>query len=63
MLDPSQQPAYNPELPGKGVSCKTIFDCTVPWHMRDEFKRAEFMDVDPRPFAPPLFETEGETHG
>lgn len=44
-LDPSQSPAFSPSILAEGISCKTIFDCTVPYHLRDEFKRAEFMDV------------------
>ncbi len=54
-LDPSQSPEYNPGIAVKGISCKTIFDCTVPYHLKDKFRRALFMDVDPRPFAPELF--------
>lgn len=54
ILDPSQSPAYNPRLPARGVTAKTIFDATVPFTMRDEFTRAQFRDVDPRPFAPDL---------
>lgn len=45
-LDPSSSPEYSPSIAAKGISCKTIFDCTVPWHMKDQFKRAAFMDVD-----------------
>jgi 4-hydroxy-3-polyprenylbenzoate decarboxylase len=30
MLDPSHSPEYDPSLSAKGVSCKTLFDCTVP---------------------------------
>jgi UbiD family decarboxylase len=56
-LDPSQSPEYNPALRDKGISCKTIFDCTVPFKLKDKFKRAEFMDVDPAKWAPSLFET------
>lgn len=54
-LDPSQSPEYSHSIREKGVSCKTIFDCTVPFDLKDKFKRAEFMEVDPRPFAPELF--------
>lgn len=50
-LDPSATPEYDPSLPQKGVSCKTIFDCTVPFHLKDRFKRAEFMDVDWKRFV------------
>lgn len=45
-LDPSQSPAFSPSIRGEGISCKTIFDCTVPWAMKEEFRRAEFDDVD-----------------
>ncbi len=55
-LDPSQTPEYHPGIPAKGVSCKTIFDCTVPYHLKDKFIRAQFLEVDPKPFAPELFE-------
>jgi len=58
VLDPSQTPEFNPALPAKGVTCKTIFDCTAPFHLRAEFERAKFKDVDPRPFAPALFAAE-----
>ncbi|MDN4475513.1 UbiD family decarboxylase [Demequina sp. SYSU T00192] len=54
VLDPSQQPAYDPAIPAPGVTSKTIFDATGPFAMRDEFARAAFMDVDPRPWAPGL---------
>lgn len=55
VLDPSQSPDFNPALPARGTTCKTVFDCTAPFALRDEFKRAQFKDVDPRPFAPHLF--------
>ena len=45
-LDPTQSPDFSPLLPAIGTSCKTIFDCTVPIHLRDRFRRAEFMAVD-----------------
>lgn len=54
-LDPSQTPEYNPYIRDKGISCKTIFDCTVPYHLKDRFQRSKFMDVDPSRFAPELF--------
>ena len=54
-LDPSQTPEYNPSIHFKGATCKTIFDCTVPFLLKNHFKRAHFRDVDPRPFAPDLF--------
>ena len=33
VLDPTQQPEYNPALPAKGVTTKTIFDATAPFRM------------------------------
>lgn len=54
-LDPSQDPAYNPVLKDIGISCKTIFDCTVPYHLKGKFQRSKFMDLDPSRFAPELF--------
>ena len=55
VLDPSQTPEYNPRLSSKGTTCKTVFDCTVPFHLWEHFVRAQFREVDPRPFAPELF--------
>lgn len=54
VLDPSQQPEYDPTLPAKGTTSKTIFDATAPFHLKDKFERAHFRDADPRPFAPDL---------
>ena len=55
-LDPSQHPDYSPSIMDKGISCKTIFDCTVPYCMKDKFERSKFMETDPVPFAPQLFD-------
>lgn len=49
-LDPSQNTFYNPALKDKGISCKTIFDCTVPYDLKDKFQRAKFKEVDPTRF-------------
>lgn len=46
-LDPSQSPAFSPSIRAEGISCKTIFDCTVPWAMKEEFRRAAFDEADP----------------
>ncbi|MFA6847710.1 MAG: UbiD family decarboxylase [Lachnospiraceae bacterium] len=46
-LDPSSSPEYSNSIRDIGISCKTIFDCTVPFDMKDKFKRAQFMEVDP----------------
>ena len=51
-LDPSQSPDFSPTIPADGISCKTIFDCTVPYRMKERFRRAQFMDVDIARFLP-----------
>ena len=53
-LDPSQSPEFSPSIPAPGVTCKTIFDCTVPFHMKDQFRRPQFKEVDVRRFVPGL---------
>lgn len=45
-LDPSQSPEFSPSIPAASISCKTIFDCTVPFRMKERFRRAEFVEVD-----------------
>ncbi|MCD8115985.1 MAG: UbiD family decarboxylase [Oscillospiraceae bacterium] len=45
-LDPSSSPDYSPSISHKGISCKTIYDCTVPFHLKEQFKRAAFREVD-----------------
>lgn len=54
-LDPSQTPEYNINIPDKGIACKTIFDCTVPFHAKSNFKRARFKEMDYKKYAPELF--------
>lgn len=50
-LDPSQTPEFSPSIRDTGISCKTIFDCTVPYHLKERFQRAKFKEVDMRRFA------------
>ncbi|WP_435175540.1 hypothetical protein [Actinacidiphila sp. bgisy145] len=52
VLDPSRTPEYNPELPAKGVTAKTVDDATRPYALRDMFRRARFRDVGPTPWYP-----------
>ena len=54
-LDPSENPDFNPLIRDRGISCKVIFDCTVPFKLKDHFQRAKFKEVDPSRFAPELF--------
>ena len=51
-LDPSASPLFSPSIRERGVSCKTIFDCTVPWRLRAEFRRPDYADVDAAKFLP-----------
>jgi UbiD family decarboxylase len=38
-------------LPAQDNSCKTIFDCTVPYGLKESFRRPEFLAVDLRKFS------------
>jgi 4-hydroxy-3-polyprenylbenzoate decarboxylase len=51
-LDPSQSPDFSPFLSANGTSCKTIFDCTVPYALKERFRRPAFADVDVRRWFP-----------
>lgn len=51
-LDPSQTPEYSPGILQTGMSCKTIFDCTVPFHLKAHFERSKFKEVDVKRFLP-----------
>lgn len=42
VLDPSNDPAYNPFIRVHGIACKAIFDCTVPYTMKEDFVRQLF---------------------
>jgi 4-hydroxy-3-polyprenylbenzoate decarboxylase len=45
-LDPSQCPEMSPSIRSKGITTKAIFDCTVPFELKDKFQRAQFKEVD-----------------
>lgn len=51
-LDPSAGPEYDARIRDRGISCKTIFDCTVPFEQKARFERAAFLDCDPRHWLP-----------
>lgn len=55
ILDPSNDPAYAPSIRVHGISCKAIFDCTVPFALKGKFERSKFLEVDPAKWAPGLF--------
>jgi 4-hydroxy-3-polyprenylbenzoate decarboxylase len=54
-LDPSNIPAFSPSIRDTGIACKTIFDCTVPFALKDQFQRSKFKEVDPAKWVPELF--------
>ena len=51
-LDPSADPTCDPSIRDHGISCKTIFDCTVPYDQKARFQRSKFKDVDPAHWVP-----------
>lgn len=51
-LDPSSKPEFSPSIRAPGVACKTIFDCTVPFHLKAQFQRCKFKEVDVKRFLP-----------
>ncbi|MBE5858541.1 MAG: UbiD family decarboxylase [Butyrivibrio sp.] len=52
VLDPSNDPKYAPSIAVHGIACKAIFDCTVPYNMKNEFERCKFLEVDPKKWLP-----------
>ena len=53
-LDASQKMEYNLALRDNGISCKMIFDCTVPYAQKKRFERSKFLEVDYRKWCPEL---------
>ena len=51
-LDPSSDPAFSPSVRAHGIACKAIFDCTVPYDLKANFQRSEFLEVDVSRFIP-----------
>ena len=50
--DPSSDPAFDKSCRDHGIACKTIFDCTVPFELKNRFQRAKFKEVDVKRFVP-----------
>ena len=50
--DISAAPDFSPFSRTPGASCKTIFDCTVPFALKHKFIRPVFEDVDVEKFLP-----------
>ena len=55
VLDPSNDAAFDPFIRVHGIACKAIFDCTVPYALKDKFVRCRFKEVDPAKWVPELF--------
>ena len=53
-LDPSSNPGYSTSILDVGISTKTIFDCTVPFSMKERFQRAQFLEVDVEKWLPEM---------
>jgi gallate decarboxylase subunit C len=45
-LDPSNDPFCSYTIRSHGISCKTIYDATVPWSEKARFERAQFLKID-----------------
>mgnify|MGYP000565277021 FL=1 len=54
MLDPSNDPAFDPSIRVHGIACKAIFDCTVPYDLKEDFRRCHFLDIDEDKWAAEL---------
>ena len=52
VLDPSNDPLYDPSCLVHGMACKAVFDCTVPFTMQKEFERCRFLELDPKHWLP-----------
>ena len=50
-----EESPFDLHIRARGVACKAIFDCTVPFEQKDRFERAKFMDVDPKKWLPDMF--------
>ncbi|UAJ65047.1 UbiD family decarboxylase [Candidatus Schneideria nysicola] len=45
-LDPSSDPNFSSSIQHHGITCKTIFDSTVPFTLKNKFKRSQFKEID-----------------
>ena len=52
IVDPSASPEYSWSVRLNGNSCKTVFDCTVPYAMKERFTRAKWLEVDETKWFP-----------
>ena len=54
VLDPSNDPAFDPSIREHGIACKAIFDCTAPFNLKKNFIRSQFMEIDKDKWAAEL---------
>ena len=54
VLDPSNDPKFDPSIREHGIACKAIFDCTVPYDLQDDFHRCHFLEIDQDKWAKEL---------
>lgn len=54
VLDPSNDPAFDSSIREHGIACKAIFDCTVPFDLKKNFIRSQFMEIDTDKWAAEL---------
>lgn len=54
VLDPSNDPAMDSSIRFHGIACKAIFDCTVPFDLKDNFQRSKFLEIDKQKWAKEL---------
>ena len=52
--DPSAAVRYSATVGADGAACKAIFDCTVPFEMKERFRRPEFLELNVRDYFPEL---------
>ena len=45
-IEPTAYTEYNCNIRSRGMGCKAIFDCTVPFEQKARFQRARFAEVD-----------------
>ena len=53
-LDPSNDPDFSGSVRDHGIACKMIYDCTVPYALKDRFVRSRFKEVDYKKWFPDL---------
>lgn len=52
--EPSTQLYYDSSIYTRGITCKTIFDCTVRFSNKEKFQRSKFVDIDVSKWFPEL---------